>query len=76
VFATSGRQDGTVKLWFTSTLQQEGSALGTREGTTSRALFTPDGRSLLAVDDAGGGVLWPAGWRPGRSMHAGSPVGT
>ncbi len=41
-------------------LRQKGTALNTRDGTTSRVLFTPDGCSVLAVDDSGGGVLWPS----------------
>ena len=58
-FATTGRQDGAVRLWFTRTLQQEGSELNTRVGATSAAAFTPNGARLVAVDDAGYGVIWP-----------------
>jgi WD40 repeat protein len=58
-FATTGAQDGTVKLWFTSTLQQEGAALTTDQGATATAAFEPNTRNLLAIDDHGNAFTWP-----------------
>jgi DNA-binding SARP family transcriptional activator/WD40 repeat protein len=58
-FATTGYQDGTVRVWFTSTLQQEGPALNTDPGATSTAMFQPAGRGLVVVDDHGNGFTWP-----------------
>jgi WD40 repeat protein len=58
-FATSGGSDGTLKLWFTSTLQQEGPSLDNEGGTWGNAVFTPDGRWLVAIHSDGHGFLWP-----------------
>jgi DNA-binding SARP family transcriptional activator/WD40 repeat protein len=58
-FATTGSQDGTTKLWFTSTLQQEGTALDTGDGTTSNAIFEHGGATLLAVNSDGTASNWP-----------------
>jgi WD40 repeat protein len=58
-FATTGYQDGTVKLWLTSKLQQEGPALHTDYGATSTAAFEPAGRGLVAIDDHGNAFSWP-----------------
>jgi WD40 repeat protein len=58
-FATAGLGDGTVKLWFTSTLQHQGPVLSTAAGATASAVFERDGNHLLAVDDAGNGFIWP-----------------
>ena len=58
-FATTGYRDGTIKLWSTSTLQEEGTALTTDTGATSTAAFVPGGRSLLAIDDHGNSFSWP-----------------
>jgi WD40 repeat protein len=58
-FATAGIGDGTVKLWFTTRLQQQGPVLSTDDGTTASAVFERDGNHLLAVDDAGNGFIWP-----------------
>ncbi|MGA2925788.1 MAG: BTAD domain-containing putative transcriptional regulator [Solirubrobacteraceae bacterium] len=58
--ATSGDQDGTVKLWVTSSLQQEGPDLGTDAGATSATAFDPAGEQLVAVDDLGDAFTWPA----------------
>ena len=58
-FATTGSQNGTAKLWSTSTLQEEGSALNTGPGTTAAAVFEPHGGALLAVNNAGMGFTWP-----------------
>lgn len=58
-FATASYQDGTVKLWFTSTLQQEGAPISTDQGATSAAAFESDGKGLLVVDDRGNGFSWP-----------------
>ena len=62
-FATTGSQDGTVKLWSTPTLEQ--TSLTTERGATATAAFEPSGRSLLVVDDHGTGFTWPTslvGW--------------
>jgi WD40 repeat protein len=59
-FATTGARDGTVKLWFTSTLHQEGTTLPTEQGTTATATFEPDSSGdLLVVDDDGHAFTWP-----------------
>ena len=58
-FATTGSQDGAVKLWSTATLQEEGSTLNTDQRATSAAMFEPGGDSLLVVDNAGNGFTWP-----------------
>ena len=73
-FATTGAQDGAVKLWFTSTLQQEGTALLTDRGATSTAAFEPNGRNLLVVDDHGNMFTWPtspAAWEQRACAIAG-----
>jgi DNA-binding SARP family transcriptional activator/WD40 repeat protein len=56
-FATTGYQDGTVRLWSTSTLRQGGTAFGVEQGTTSAAAFARD--RLIALDDHGIGFIWP-----------------
>jgi WD40 repeat protein len=58
-FATTGGQDGTVKLWSSSTLQQEGTALNTEQGAATTATFQPSGKRLLVIDDHGNGFTWP-----------------
>jgi hypothetical protein len=61
-FATAG---GSVRLWFTGTLQQPGATLGAVQGAGSTAAFSSDGRTLVGVDDRGHGFAWPvsvAGW--------------
>ncbi len=58
-FATSGYGDGTVKLWFTATLQQDGPDLSTDPNSTSDIAFTPGGGSLIAGDELGGAFTWP-----------------
>jgi len=62
-FATSGYGDGTVKLWFTATLQQEGPDLSTDPNSTAAVAFTPGGDSLIAGDGLGGAFTWPASVR-------------
>jgi WD40 repeat protein len=57
--ATAGRGEGTVKLWFASTLQQQGPALSTDPGATAAVGFEPGADRLLAVDDTGHAVSWP-----------------
>jgi DNA-binding SARP family transcriptional activator/WD40 repeat protein len=57
--ATAGLGEGTVKLWFASTLQQQGAALSTDPGTTAAVAFEPGADRLLAVDDTGHAVSWP-----------------
>jgi WD40 repeat protein/DNA-binding SARP family transcriptional activator/energy-coupling factor transporter ATP-binding protein EcfA2 len=58
-FATSA-SDGSTKLWFTDTLQQEGSDLQGRPGTWGNAAFSRDGGKLIAIYDDGQGFEWPA----------------
>jgi WD40 repeat protein len=74
-FAVTGYGDGTVKVWFTKGLQQEGPRLATDPGATSAAAFD-DTRSnmLLVVDDHGGAFTWPAspaGWEQRACALAG-----
>lgn len=57
-FATTG-QDGTGKLWFTSTLRQEGATLKTDQSAASTAAFEPNGSDLLVIDDHGNAFTWP-----------------
>jgi len=57
-FVTAGYQDGSVKLWFEPTLQQEGPALHTDAGTAAVA-FAARGRGLLDVQDTGRAFSWP-----------------
>ena len=58
-FATAGSHDGSIKLWSTATLQQQGTALTTDQGTTSTAAFGPAGSRLLVVDSHGNSFGWP-----------------
>jgi DNA-binding SARP family transcriptional activator/WD40 repeat protein len=58
-FATTSAQHGEVKLWFTSTLEQDGATLATERGATSTVAFEPLGGNLLVVDDHGNAFTWP-----------------
>jgi WD40 repeat protein len=58
-FATTDGSAGSAKLWFTSTLQQEGSDLQGDPGQWGNAVFSPDGRSLLVLYADGRGLRWP-----------------
>ena len=58
-FVTTGYQDGTIKLWFTDGLQQQGPRLGSDPSATSTAVFDPTGDDLLVVDDHGDAFTWP-----------------
>lgn len=58
-FATAASQDGTVKVFAASTLQQEGTTLNTNQRVASTAAFEPHGNSLLVVNDDGSGFTWP-----------------
>ncbi|MGN6167862.1 MAG: nSTAND1 domain-containing NTPase [Solirubrobacteraceae bacterium] len=58
--ATAGYQNGTLKLWFTTTLQQEGPQLGLDPATTSTVAFAPASGELLAADSDGKVFTWPA----------------
>jgi WD40 repeat protein/DNA-binding SARP family transcriptional activator len=58
-FATAGGADGGLKLWFTSSLQQDGATLDPEQGTAGNAEFTPNGQLLLAVNANGQGSVWP-----------------
>ena len=73
-FATAGYGDGTVKVWFTAGMQQEGPRLAADPGSTAAAAFAADGRGLLLVDDRGGAFLWPmspAAWEQRACALAG-----
>ncbi len=50
-FVTTGAQDGTVKVWFTASLEQEGTRLGIDPGATAAAVFEPSRAGLLVVDE-------------------------
>ena len=58
-FATAAGHDGTVKVFASSTLQQEGTTLNTNQRAASTAAFEPHGTSLLVVNDYGSGFAWP-----------------
>jgi WD40 repeat protein len=58
LFATTGDHDDAVKLWSTSSLQQEGPALSAVHGSDSTAAFAAGGR-LLVVQDRGDAFSWP-----------------
>jgi WD40 repeat protein len=58
-FATTGLQDATVKVWFTSSLEQAGPRLAANPNATAAAAFEPGGQDLLVVDDHGGAFTWP-----------------
>jgi WD40 repeat protein len=57
--ATTSSQDGTVKLFSTSTLEQQGITLTTDQGAASSARFGPHGNGLIVVDDLGDGFTLP-----------------
>jgi WD40 repeat protein len=59
VFATTGGSDGTAKLWFTDTLQQEGSNLAGEPGAWGNAAFSRDGKNLIVTYDDGKAFEWP-----------------
>jgi WD40 repeat protein len=59
-FAVAGGSDGSAKIWFTSTLQQEGSDLQGDPGHWGNAAFSPNGRNLLVLYSDGTGFRWPA----------------
>jgi tetratricopeptide (TPR) repeat protein len=52
-----GCEDGIDRLWDLDTFKPEGPALGTRRSILGVA-FTPDGRSLVAVDQSGQSRTW------------------
>jgi WD40 repeat protein len=58
-FSTSGQDDGTVKVWFTNTLEQEGPRLAADPNASAAAGFEPGDGALLAVDNGGGAFTWP-----------------
>jgi WD40 repeat protein len=58
-FVTAASQDGTIKLFATSTLQQEGAALSAGQRGPTTASFTSDGSGLLALNEDGAGFVWP-----------------
>ena len=72
--ATTSNHYGTAKLWFTSTLQQEGTALNTNQDTASSAAFDPHDDSVLIIDDHGNALTWPtslAAWEQRACAIAG-----
>jgi WD40 repeat protein/DNA-binding SARP family transcriptional activator/energy-coupling factor transporter ATP-binding protein EcfA2 len=73
-FATTGGSDGSTKLWFTPTLQQQGSDLQGQPGTWGNAVFSPDGSKLIAIADDGKGFEWsatPNAWKQHACAVAG-----
>jgi WD40 repeat protein/DNA-binding SARP family transcriptional activator len=58
-FATSGQDDGTVKIWFTDGLEQEGPRLAADSNATGTAAFEPGTGDLLVADGAGDVFTWP-----------------
>jgi WD40 repeat protein len=73
-FATTASQDGAIKLFATSTLQQEGTTLNTDQRAASTATFDPRGNSLLVINDHGHAFTWPtsiAGWEQRACAIAG-----
>jgi WD40 repeat protein len=72
--ATTASQDGTTKLFATSTLEQQGKALTTDHGAPASAIFGPHGISLLVVNDRGDGFILPtslAAWEQRACTIAG-----
>lgn len=72
--ATAGYQNGALKLWFTTTLQQEGPGLGLDPAATATVAFAPASGKLLVADTDGKVFTWPAtltGWE----QHACSLAG-
>jgi WD40 repeat protein len=58
-FATAAVGEGTVKLWYTSTLEQSGLTVDTDAHATPSLAFARGGVALTAVDDAGNAFAWP-----------------
>lgn len=72
--ATTSSQNGTVKLFATSTLEQEGATLTTDPGAAASAIFGPHGNSLVVVNDLGDGFTLrtsPAAWEQQACAIAG-----
>ena len=61
--------DGSVHLWDVATARPIGAARTLRVGVSGTA-FSPDGRSLLAVDSHGNVSPWPVPQHDGRSAEA------
>ena len=59
--------DGVVRLWDLPTQREIGAPLPGVPGRLTVPQFTPDGRSLLAITDAGRAYLWDV--RPSRWMR-------
>ena len=73
-FATAGGPEGGLKLWFTSTLQQQGATLDPEQGTAGNAQFTPNGQFLsqpTPTATARSGPSAPAPWRTHACAVAG-----
>ncbi|MGN6167315.1 MAG: nSTAND1 domain-containing NTPase [Solirubrobacteraceae bacterium] len=52
-------QDGTVKLFSASTLEQEGKTLTSEDGSAPSAIFGPHGNNLLVINNLGDGLILP-----------------
>jgi WD40 repeat protein len=59
LFATTGGNDGAVKLWSARDQQQLGVALPGSPDRWGNAVFAPNGRTIVAVYDDGRGTVWP-----------------
>jgi WD40 repeat protein len=58
-FATTGGPGGGLKLWFTSSLQQDGATLDPEQASYGTAVFADRGRSLISIDGEGKASIWP-----------------
>jgi WD40 repeat protein len=58
-FVSAGYRDGSVKLWFAPTLQQEGPSLPTDGTAAATVAFAARGAGLLDIQDSGRASVWP-----------------
>ena len=65
----TAHSDGSVQLWDVATARPIGAARTLRNGVSGTA-FSPDGRSLRAVDSRGNVLTWPISQHDGRSAEA------
>jgi len=75
--ATTGGQDGTARLWFTSSLQQEGTAFRADQGVPASAAFSAHSTNLLVIDSRGNAFTWPtslADWEQRACAIAGGSL--
>jgi WD40 repeat protein len=71
---TTGGGDGSARLWFTDTLQTEGTSLTPTSGSWGNAQFTPDGRHVIVIHNNGTGTIFPvtlAAWEQHACAVAG-----